>query len=227
MASAPRVVVRPDPQSAAESAAQYLALATRDAIDARGVAHVAFSGGSTPNIMFSALVDEDLPWSSINVYQVDERVAPDGHPERNATHLRTYLLDKVPIPESNVHLMPVTDEDLVAAAARYGELLPRLDVIHLGLGDDGHTASWPPGDPVVEAPEPVVMVGPFHGLQRMTITPVVATRARRSLFLVTGADKHDALVALLVGDAGIPATRVPLADAVIYCDEPARGGPQP
>ena len=224
MARAPRVVVRPDAAAAAAAAAQDVALTARDAIDARGVAHVAFSGGTTPDLMFAALAGEALPWASIHLYQVDERIAPDGHPERNATHLHDALLDRVSIPDSNVHLMPVTDGDLPRAAQQYGELLPRLDLVHLGLGDDGHTASWPPGDPVVEEPDPVVMVGPFHGLQRMTITPMVVSRARRTLFLVSGADKHQALVALIVGDAAIPATTMPLNDAVVYCDEAARGG---
>jgi 6-phosphogluconolactonase len=184
---------------------------------------VALSGGSTADGMLEALVTEDVPWPSVHVYQVDERVAPDGDPDRNATRLREILLDRAPIPPGNVHLMAVTEPDLERAARDYASLLPRLDVVHLGLGVDGHTASWPPGDTVVEAPEAVAVVGPYHGRLRMTITPAAVAKARRVVFLVTGAAKHEALVGLLVGDTAVPAARVPLADAVIYCDEDARG----
>ena len=145
------IVVAPDPQAAANESAAWLARQLRNAVSRRGAATVAFSGGWTPRSMLAALADMPVPWKAITVYQVDERVAPDGDPDRNAG-----MLDVAPaVPRRNLKLMPVTATDLAAACRRYAAVLPdRFDVIHLGLGDDGHTASWPPGDPVVERHRP-------------------------------------------------------------------------
>jgi 6-phosphogluconolactonase len=219
MAPAARVVAHADGGAAAAAAARDIADHLREAVRQRGRAHVAFSGGSTAPPLLRALAAEALPWAQIHVYQVDERVAPDGDADRNAGALQEVLLDAAPIPPANVHLMPVTADDLDAAAADYGDALPRLDVAHMGLGDDGHTASWPPGDPVVdEQRRPVVIVGPFNGRLRMTVTPPVVDAAREVVFLLYGASKREPLGRMLDGDRSVPAARVPAAHTVVHCD---------
>jgi 6-phosphogluconolactonase len=222
VAPAPHVLIHADAPEAIAATARDLAARLRDAIEARGVVHVAFSGGSVAPPMLDALAREGLPWPSVHVYQVDERVAPDGHEDRNATALRASLLDRVPIPPGNVHLMPVTATDLEAAATEYGAALPRLDVAHMGVGPDGHTASWPPGDPVVgECDRPVTVVGPFNGRLRMTITPGVVEDTREIVFLVVGESKRDALARMLAGDPAVPASHVPFARTTVHADRAA------
>jgi 6-phosphogluconolactonase/glucosamine-6-phosphate isomerase/deaminase len=165
----------------------------------------------------------------VHVFQVDERVAPPG-PERNLTGLEEALLAKVPIPAGNVHPMPVEDADLAAAAGAYAEEIRavvgnegRLDVVHLGLGDDGHTASWPPGDPVVDATDDVAVVGPFNGLVRMTLTPPAVNRADRIVWLISGAEKAGVLRGLLAGDPVLPASRVRRGAGVTLLADGAAG----
>ncbi|MGH8886621.1 MAG: 6-phosphogluconolactonase [Egibacteraceae bacterium] len=210
------------PALAARGAALVAEVVGR-AIQARGVAAVAFSGGSTPAPLFAQLARHDLPWGRVHVFQVDERVAPDGHPDRNLAVLRANLLDHVP---ADAHPMPVTAADLHGAARDYAALLRAvcggvLDLVHLGLGDDGHTASWPPGDPVVDAPGDVAVVGTYRGRVRMTLTPVMVNRARRILWLVDGADKASVLARLLSGDDALPAARVRRRDSLVLADEAA------
>jgi 6-phosphogluconolactonase len=202
-----------------------MAALLRAAVESRGIANVAFSGGSNAQPMLEALAGEEVPWARTHVYQVDERVAPDAHPDRNAVILQHSLIDKVPIPETNVHLMPVTEPDLEGAAAAYGSAFPRFDVLHMGIGEDGHTASWPPGDPVIEVRhQPVAIVGPFNGRLRMTITPAVVEMAHDLVFLVTGASKRPALERMLAGDPEIPASHVPGEHTVVHADRDAYGG---
>ena len=194
----------------------------RAAITARGAAGVAFSGGHTPTAMLEALALISLPWQHVHVFQVDERVAPDGDPERNSTALRHALLDRV---ETNAHLMDVTALDLVASAQRYATLLQRhepLDVVHLGIGDDGHTASWPPGAPVVDDRDhDVAIVGLFRGFVRMTITPRVVERARSVVVLVAGGEKAPVLGRMLAGDRSVVASRVLGPRTVVVADRDA------
>jgi 6-phosphogluconolactonase len=180
------VRILPDADAAAQAAAGSIARRLRLALTARGRASLAVSGGRTPAVMIDLLAAAPLDWREVDVFQVDERVAPDGHPDRNAA-----LLDRFP-EGTSLHPMPVTAADLPRACARYGTSLPdRLDVVHLGLGDDGHTASWPPGDPVVSSPRPVETIVEFLGRPRMTLTPVAVNRARSRVVLVTGASKAD------------------------------------
>ena len=187
MAPTPRVVVHRDADAAAKSAAEEIAALLRAAATQRGVANVAFSGGGSAGVMLRELAQQEVPWNRVHVYQVDERVAPDGDPDRNATSLCRDLLDVVAIPRANVHLLPVTATDLDEAAATFGAHLPRFDVMHMGLGEDGHTASWPPGDPVIEVRhQPLAVVGPFNGHLRMTITPGV-TACRLTIHLTATA----------------------------------------
>jgi 6-phosphogluconolactonase len=171
--------------------------------------------------MFELLADQRIDWGSTEVFQVDERVAPDGDPDRNLTHMRKHL------PETAVQRlrpMPVTGDDLDAAAARYESSLPAvLDIVHLGLGPDGHTASLVPGDPVLDVTDRRVALtgGEYQGHRRMTLTYPALAPARRIFWLATGEDKADALDKLLAGDRSIPAGRVEAADALVLADRAA------
>ena len=167
--------------------------------------------------MFAALAALDVPWQHVAVWQVDERVAPAADPARNA-HLLTGLIDL----GASIHLMPVEDAGLADAAARYAGSLPdRFDVVHLGVGDDGHTASWPPSDPVIDRDEPVAMSGDYNGFLRMTLTPRVVNAARRRLVLATGASKAAPISQWLLGDASLPVQRVRRTDTVVVLDRAA------
>lgn len=229
------VEVAEGPEALASLAASRVAVLAETALAERGRAVLALSGGSTPGRMLAALARCGLAWGRVHVFQVDERVAPDGDPDRNASALRANLLERVPIPEANVHLMPVTAPDLAAAARAYAAELAEttgdgvLDVVHLGLGDDGHTASWPPGDPVVDADGPddadVAVVGPYRGRLRMTLTPAVVNRARAVVWLVDGADKAPVLERLLAGDPALPASRVRTDRAVVLTGSAATPRP--
>jgi 6-phosphogluconolactonase/glucosamine-6-phosphate isomerase/deaminase len=208
------------PGDAAVRAATWLVDQLSADLAARRGARVALSGGTTPALMFDALSAAPLDWAHVEVFQVDERLAPDGDRDRNATLLADRLRPSMP---PMVHLMEVTDADLVAASSRYGQLVTAapLDVVHLGLGDDGHTASWPPGDPVIDAPGAVAVSAAYQGRRRMTITPAVVNAARRRLFLVTGAGKADAVRRLVAGDPSLPASRVSAASTLLICDREA------
>jgi 6-phosphogluconolactonase len=201
-------------------AAVWIADRVWSAVAQRGVAHLAVSGGRTPVATLRTLDGLPLPWDRLHIWQVDERVAPDGHEDRNATDLVAAL------PNRALHLMPVTATDLEAAAAEYGAELADacrgvLDVAHLGLGADGHTASWPPGDPVIGVTDrDVTIVGPFNGRLRMTLTVSAVNRARLCMVLVAGADKADAVSKMLARDSSVPAGHLP-ADAVVLADPAA------
>lgn len=215
----------------AQRTADLVAARLAEAVDARGRAALAVSGGSTPLAFFAELAVRKLPWESVHVFQVDERVAPGDSPDRNLTGLRDALLDRAAIPPGNVHAMPVEAPDLAAAAAAYGEEIRavtgpggRLDVVHLGLGDDGHTASWPPGDPVVDATDDVAVVGPFNGRLRMTLTPPAVNRAAWIVWQISGAAKAAVLRGLLAGDPALPASRVRRDDVTLLADGAAGFG---
>jgi 6-phosphogluconolactonase len=224
-----KIEILADADAAAEAAAATLAAEAPGAVAARGRFTFAVSGGSTPWRMLRALADCEVPWAAVHVVQVDERVAPDGDPDRNLTHLRESLLAHAPLRPDRVHAMPVEAQDLDAAAARYADTLraiagapPVLDVVHLGLGPDGHTASLVPGDPVLEVDDAdVALAGPYQGRRRMTLTYPILDRARRVLWLVTGAEKAGMLVRLLDGDRSIPAGRVRRDQALVLADRAA------
>jgi 6-phosphogluconolactonase len=215
--------VAPDAAALAKAVVRHVIEAADAALDQRGRFTLALSGGTTPHRFFEELAHRPLPWRSIHVFQVDERVAPAGHPDRNLTGLTAHLLDRVPIPAANVHPMPVEAADLDAAAADYAAELRQvcgpqgvLDLVHLGLGDDGHTASWPPGDAVLDITDAdAAVVGPYRGCRRMTLTPPAVNRAGRILWLVDGAGKAPVLARLLDGDPTIPASRVRREGAVV------------
>lgn len=223
-----------DADALARATADHLALRIRHAAEACGRAVVALSGGKTPARMLAALAQCDLPWDRVEIVQVDERVVPDGHPDRNWTMIRRELVERSPLPESQAHPMPVTDADLKPAAVRYAALLRDLcggepivlDVVHLGLGEDGHTASLVPGDPAVDEPNlEVTLTGPYDGQVRMTVTFPLINRARGILWQVQGVEKAEALRGLLDG-ADIPARRVRTdGDVLVLADKAAAGRP--
>lgn len=193
--------------------AQLMAADISAALDARGECHLALSGGRAPWALFGLLAKEPIDWSNVHVWQVDERVAPDRDVDRNSVGLKTSLLALAPILASNVHLMDVTAPDLGESAAAYAADLRRLcgatlDLVHLGLGSDGHTASWPPGDPVIDIVDrDVAITRPYNGHVRMTLTVPCINRARQRLFLITGGDKEHATNEL-AATGNIPASRV-------------------
>jgi 6-phosphogluconolactonase len=223
-----RIERHPTEQLAAAAAA-HVAARLRDAAAARGRATLAVSGGSTPARMFEALADADVPWDRVHLFQVDERVAPFGHRDRNLTDLVAHLLCRGRIPAANVHAMPVATADSEAAAVRYaGELPDAFDVIHLGIGDDGHTASLVPGDPVREVRDRLVALSqPYQGRVRMTLTYPVLDAAREVVWLVSGASKAPALAGALRGDPALPASHVAAADAVVFADDEALSAAPP
>ena len=217
------------PDAVAKRAAAVIAGDAREAIAARERFLIAVSGGRTPWIMLRALADEQLPWDKIHIFQVDERIAPAGDPDRNLTNLRESLLEHAPLPEQNLHPMPVEDSDTESGAAQYSKTLqqiagnpPVLDLVHLGLGPDGHTASLIPGDPVLNVTDrDVATTGIYQGRRRMTLTYPVLNRARKILWLVTGADKKEALRKMRVADLSIPAGRIRQEQALVLVDKSA------
>jgi 6-phosphogluconolactonase len=226
-----QIQVYANAESVALEAAKLIAEEARSAVAARGSFVMAVSGGKTPWIMLRDLVQEEVPWSGVHVLQVDERVAPEGDPDRNLTHLRESLLEHAPLRPEQIHAMPVEASNLEAACMRYAMTLdeiagspPVLDLVHLGLGPDGHTASLVPGDPVLNVKEAnVALTGIYQNRRRMTLTYPIINRSRRILWLATGAEKIGMLARLQAGDVSIPAGRVNSARAVILADRAAAG----
>jgi 6-phosphogluconolactonase len=224
-----RLEIFDSPDAAAAAAAAFVASRVRDSVARRALFAMALSGGSTPVPMLDVLSGADLPWESVHIFQTDERVAPAGDPDRNLTQLRTHLVDRLDGRPAGVHPMPVEDPDLEAAARAYSLQLreiagvpPVLDLVHLGLGADGHTASLVPGDPVLdEAIADVACAGPYHGRSRLTLTFPVLERARCLVWLVTGKAKADVLARVVAGDMNSPAGRVARHNAIMFADRAA------
>jgi 6-phosphogluconolactonase len=218
-----------DAAAVAARAAAFIAAAARAAVRDRGRFTLAVSGGSTPWLMLRRLALEDLPWQGMHLFQVDERIAPAGSAERNLTHIGEALLATVPMPADQVHAMPVEASDLEAAASGYAQLLREvcgvpavLDLVHLGLGGDGHTASLVPGDAVLGVTDAdVALTAPYMGRRRMTMTYPLLDRARCVLWLTTGSEKRAMLARLLAHDAAIPAGRVDARRAWLLADQAA------
>jgi len=220
-----------DVASAAKGAASTIAAEARAAIAARGRFTLAVSGGHTPWLMLRELANKDVPWAGVHIFQVDERVAPEGHPDRNLALLRESLLQRVPLPAGHVHAMPVESADLEAAAAAYSLELRKtagspavLDLVHLGLGPDGHTASLTPGDPVLQVTNTdVAPTEEYQGRRRMTLTYPALDRARQVLWVVTGVAKVEMLRRLYNGDRSIPAGCIRQDNALLIADRAAVG----
>jgi 6-phosphogluconolactonase len=226
-----KIEIFADADSVAQEAAKFIAAEARAAIAERGRFIMAVSGGHTPWVMLRALAREEIPWDSVHLAQVDERVAPRGHPDRNLTHLHESLLEHATLPPEQIYAMPVESTDLEAAAKQYAATLakiagspPVLDLVHLGLGPDGHTASLVPGDAVLGVNDAdVAVTGIYQGRRRMTLTYPILNRARRVLWLVTGSEKTAMLVRLREGDPSIPAGRVNQERALVLADRAAAG----
>ncbi len=218
-----------DAGAVAQRAAETIAAEARAAVQARGVFTLAVSGGSTPWQMLRLLATQDVPWKSVHLFQVDERIAPDGDPDRNMTHIAETLLASAPLPASQVHAMPVTAKDIDVAARSYAQTLRDiagspavLDLAHLGLGPDGHTASLVPGDAVLQLTDvDVGLTAPYMGHRRMTLTYPILNRARKVLWLATGAEKRPMLAKLRAADASIPAGRIEQQHALLLTDRAA------
>ena len=218
-----------DADSVAMEAAAIIAGEARAAVAARGRFVVAVSGGHTPWQMLRVLAGEEVPWKDVHVVQVDERVAPAGAPDRNLAHLRESLLEHALLLPERLHVMPVEEKDLESAARRYSLTLreiagspPVLDLVHLGLGPDGHTASLVPGDAVLDITDAdVALTGVYQGRRRMTLTYPILNRSRRILWLVTGSEKAGMLGRLRDGDPSIPAGRVHREQALVLADRAA------
>jgi 6-phosphogluconolactonase len=222
--SSPRLEVVDEEKEAAQRAADLIAAAGREAVEDHGSFALAVSGGRTPWAMLAILSDrEEMPWGQTSLFQVDERVASPGSEDRNLTHIVLALsMENQPA----IKPMPVTQRDLDAAAHGYEESLPaRLDLVHLGLGPDGHTASLVPGDQVLEVADRRVAVTEtaYQGHRRMTVTYPELSAARQILWLITGPSKRDALAKLLAGDASIPAGRVENDAMTVVADQDAAG----
>jgi 6-phosphogluconolactonase len=228
-----KIEIFPDADTVARKGTEIIAAAARAAVKERGRFTVALSGGRTPWQMLSALSRHDVPWREVNVVQVDERVAPKGDPDRNLTHIYESLLEHTPLQREQIYAMPVEMPDLERASEDYREILkkiagvpPVLDLVHLGLGPDGHTASLVPGDPVLNVTDlDVALTGLYQGRRRMTLTYPILNRARGILWIVTGHDKPAALTRLRAGDQTIPAGRIQAVNALILADQAAAGPP--
>jgi len=226
-----KIEVLDDAELVAQKAAALVAAEARKAVAGRQLFVMAVSGGHTPWLMLRALAQEDVPWNAVHVVQVDERVARAGDPDRNLTHLQASLLEHAPLSPTRIHPMPVESPDLEAAAARYALTLesiagspPVLDLVHLGLGPDGHTASLVPGDPVQEVQDrDVALTGLYQGRRRMTLTYPILNRSRYVLWLVTGSEKAPMLARLYAGDTSIPAGRIRRDHALVMADRAAVG----
>jgi 6-phosphogluconolactonase len=226
-----KIEIFADADEVARQAADIIAADARAAVAARGRFIMAVSGGHTPWVMLRDLAEDEVPWANVHLAQVDERVAPTGHPDRNLTHLHESLLERAPLPPEHLYAMPVESTDLDAAAKQYSATLesiagspPVLDLVHLGMGPDGHTASLVPGDPVLQVTDAEVAVtGIYQGRRRITLTYPVLNRARRVLWLVTGADKAGMLKRLLAADPSIPSGRVNQERALVLADQAAAG----
>jgi polyphosphate glucokinase len=224
-----KLYISNSPEAAALSAACYLADSIRAAVDARGLCTLAFSGGRSPEKMLAELSRQHVPWESVHVFQVDERAAPVGSPERNWTGLEKNFLTHIDIPAGNIHPMPVDGADLDAAAESYAAELGRIagrepvfDIVHLGLGSDGHTASLIPNDPVLdETAKDVAVTGKYQGYRRLTLTYPCLRRARQLLWFITGEDKAAMLAKLQQHDRSIPAGRLCHDRNIVYADASA------
>lgn len=223
-----KIHIEADAGALALEAAAWIGEQARRAIAGRGRFALALSGGRGPHKLFEALARERIDWARVHLFQVDERAAPLDSPDRNFRAIVALLVDRVAIPCEQLHPMPVAREDLAAAAADYAATLERvlgagcvLDLVHLGLGEDGHTASLLPGDPAAETGAPVIVSREYEGFRRLSLNYGVLSAARQRCWFVTGAAKCEVLVRAVDGDAGIPAGRISREDSWFFVDQAA------
>ena len=217
----------------AHRCADWIAERLTLALRSRSTASLAVSGGSSPTPLFECLAARDIPWSKVHIFQVDERLAPDGANERNATKLAEVLLRPLDHPPAMTHLVDAGSARPSAEISRsYEDDLRaftggRLDVVHLGLGDDGHTASLVPGDAILgEATRLVGSTGLYNGTHRVTLTYPALAMARHVAWFAVGAGKADMVKRLRVSDPTIPAGRVVAHDELVFADPAADGDPR-
>ena len=208
-----------DADAVTTAAARYIAERARHCVNTQGSFSLALSGGRTPQAMLECLATLNVPWRDVVIFQVDERVAPDGDPARNATALVNIFHSVHP----TLELMDVTASDLIDAAWRYAKMLPaHFDLVHLGLGADGHTASLTKDSVArITADQRIALTEPFAGYARMTMTPAALALARQVLWVVSGIDKAPALAQLLAGDPSISATPIVSSTSLVMADEAA------
>jgi 6-phosphogluconolactonase len=224
-----KVIILPSPAAAAAAAATTLAAEIEAAVISRGTCSIALSGGQTPWQMIEALLGKRVSWHALHVFQVDERAVPVDDERRNARRIRELLVRPGRLPATQFHPMPVDGAALQGCASDYNDALlryagtpPVLDVVQLGLGPDGHTASLVPGDPLLDLTDAEVGVSnPYQGTPRLSLTFAALNRARRILWLITGEAKAAMLRRLIDGDATIPAGRVARAQATVVADAAA------
>lgn len=213
----------------AKEAAIYIADRIRENIARKGFFTMAISGGRTPWAMIKELAQEDLPWEKVFLFQVDERIAPDAHPDRNLTQLFKAIEGSRLVLRLNIFPMHVIAEDLDAACAEYESHIRRmtengkLDLVHLGIGTDGHTASLIPGDPVLDIEDKSVAItgSEYQGRRRMTLTYPLINHAEKILWVVTGEEKAEMLNRLLHMDTSIPAGKIAQHHAILLTEESA------
>lgn len=223
-----KIKIVADADSAASEAAKVIAGEAQAAAEDHGSFVMAVSGGHTPWLMLQALAIKVLPWNVVQIVQVDERIAPAGDPDRNLTHLRESFAH-ARLSASHILPMPVESSNLQAACVQYAQSLqviagspPVLDLVHLGLGPDGHTASLVPGDQARDVRDlDVALTGPYQGRRRMTLTYPILNRSRHILWLVTGSEKAEILARLVARDPSIPASKVRDDHAVVIADRAA------
>lgn len=213
-----------DAREAARLAAEWIAARAREAVAERGIFSLAISGGKTHWLMLAMLAsDESMPWGETELFQIDERIASPGSPDRNLTHLiLTLPIEK----QSALRPMPVTRRNLEDAAREYdGDLPDRLDLVHLELGVNGSVAAIGPGSEALSVDDRrVIIVSSNDGQTRhMTLTLAAINQARAVAWLVTGGDKAKALSELLAGEGDLPACQVKRENACIVADSTAVG----
>lgn len=223
-----KIHIEADAADLAFEAAAWIAAQARLAIAERETFSLALSGGRGPHGLFEALAREKVAWERVHLFQVDERAAPLESPERNFRAIRSLLVERVSIPCEQLYPMPVAREDLEAAAADYAATLERvlgpgsvLDLVHLGIGEDGHTASLLPGDPAPESGAAVIVSKAYHGFRRLSLNYHILSGARQRCWFVTGAAKSEVLPRAVDGDTGIPAGRIAREDAWFFVDQAA------
>jgi 6-phosphogluconolactonase len=239
LASGAELRIFPDPDRLAAAMARAVADALSAAVGARGAASIALSGGRTPRTLYERLARahrDAVPWARVHVYWGDERYVPPDDERSNYRMARETLLDHVPVPPAHIHRVPTESADPAATAAAYestlrthfGPVGPRFDLILLGLGDDGHTASLFPGSPALDERERwvVAATGSADPRVRVTLTLPAIAHAAAVHFLVTGGSKAQVLRRALVGppDArACPASAVRPHDGTLiwWADEAA------
>ncbi len=224
-----QIVIGRDPSDTAALAADWFAARITEDVRERGRCVIALSGGQTPWKMLEELITRNVPWHALQVAQVDERVVAIDDPRRNFARLYELLCKRGRLEEKQLHAIPVERPDPDLAAREYARMLevlagspPMIDVVQLGLGSDGHTASLLPGDATLKITDrDAAATGLYAGTRRITLTLPCINRACARLWLVGGAEKAPRLRELLKGQGDTPALRISRDNAVVFADAAA------